>query len=89
MSLGSANRDESQFDNSDALDVTRDASEHLAFGYGIHACLGQMLARFELQIMLAAIVKRLPNLKLAVALEQVRFKHDRQIYGVHNLLVTW
>ncbi len=89
MLLGSANRDERQFDHPNALDIGRDASEHIAFGHGIHACLGQMLARFELQIMLAAMVKRLPNLKLAVPLEQVRFKHDMQIYGVHNLLVTW
>lgn len=89
MLLGSANRDERIFDDPDSLDVQRDTQQHLAFGHGIHQCLGQMLARFELQIMLAAIIRRLPNLKLAVPLEQVRFKHDMQIYGVHNLPVNW
>jgi cytochrome P450 len=89
MLLSSANRDETMFECPDALDATRDASRHLAFGFGIHQCLGQMLARFELQIMYEAILRRLPSLRLAVPLEDVRFKHDMQIYGVHNLPVVW
>ena len=89
MLLGSANRDETMFECPDKVDPRRDASRHLAFGYGIHQCLGQMLARFELQIMYAAILRRLPDLRLAVPLEEIRFKHDMQIYGVHNLPVTW
>ncbi len=87
--LGAANRDGAVFECPDALDATRDASHHLAFGYGIHQCLGQMLARFELQIMFQAILRRLPNLRLAAPLEEIRFKHDMQIYGVHNLPVAW
>ena len=89
MLLASANRDEKFFEASDTLDVTRDASQHLAFGFGIHQCLGQMLARFELQIMFEALLRRLPGLRLAAPLEEVRFKHDMQIYGVHNLPVAW
>jgi cytochrome P450 len=89
MPLASANRDERMFDAPDTLDITRDASQHLAFGFGIHQCLGQMLARYELQIVYAAILRRLPNLRLAVPLEDIRFKHDMQIYGVHNLPVAW
>ena len=89
MLLASANRDEAMFDQPDRLDAARDASNHLAFGFGIHQCLGQMLARVELKIAFEAILRRLPNLKLAVPLVEIRFKHDMQIYGVHNLPVTW
>jgi cytochrome P450 len=89
MLLGSANRDETMFEEPDTIDPHRDASRHLAFGYGIHQCLGQMLARFELQIMYEVILRRLPSLRLAVSLDEIRFKHDMQIYGVHNLPVTW
>ncbi|MEP7085474.1 MAG: cytochrome P450, partial [Betaproteobacteria bacterium] len=79
MLLGSANRDQTIFECPDQLDAARDASRHLAFGFGIHQCLGQMLARFELQIMFEAILRRLPGLRLAVPLEDIRFKHDMQI----------
>ena len=89
MLLASANRDESVFERADMLDPHRDAHRHLAFGYGIHQCLGQMLARFELAIAFEVILRRLPGLRLAVPLDQVRFKHDMQIYGVHNLPVAW
>jgi len=89
MLLASANRDASMFSDPDTIDATRDASRHLAFGFGIHQCLGQMLARFELQIIYEAILRRLPSLRLAVPLEEIRFKHDMQIYGVHNLPVEW
>ena len=89
MLLGSANRDERMFECPDKVDPHRDASRHLAFGYGIHQCLGQMLARIELTIMYEAILRRLPGLRLAVPLDDIRFKHDMQIYGVHNLPVAW
>jgi cytochrome P450 len=89
MLLASANRDETMFAHPDTLDAGRDASQHLAFGFGIHQCLGQMLARYELQIVFEAILRRLPGLRLAVPLEDIRFKHDMQIYGVHNLPVAW
>lgn len=89
MSLPAANRDPALFPDPDRIDVGRDNAQHLTFGYGIHQCLGQMLARFELRVMYAAILARLPTLKLAVPLAQVRFKDDMQIYGVHNLPVTW
>ncbi len=87
--LASVNRDESVFPNPDVVDFARDASAHLAFGYGIHQCLGQMLAHYELHILFAALLKRLPALRLAVPLANIRFKHDMQIYGIHNLPVTW
>jgi cytochrome P450 len=87
--LASANRDERVFADPDRIDCARDASDHLTFGYGIHQCLGQTLARYELQIVYPALLGRLPGLRLAVPLEEIRFKDDMQIYGVHNLPVAW
>jgi len=87
--LASANRDERVFAAPDRLDFARDASEHLTFGYGIHQCLGQTLARYELQVIYPALLRRLPGLRLAAPLEEIRFKDDMQIYGVHNLPVAW
>ena len=89
LSLASANRDESVFSNPDDIDIDRDNSAQLAFGYGIHQCLGQVLARIELQVMFEVLLARLPGLRLAVSLESLRFKHDMQIYGLHNLPVAW
>jgi cytochrome P450 len=87
--LASANRDERVFAEPDRLDFARDASDHLTFGYGIHQCLGQTLARYELQVIYPALLRRLPRLRLTVPLEEIRFKDDMQIYGVHNLPVAW
>ena len=87
--LQAANRDECVFANPDEVDLTRDASQQMAFGFGIHQCLGQMLARVELQIMFGAMLARLPGLRLAAPLEEIRFKTDMQIYGIYNLPVSW
>ncbi|SCE09174.1 cytochrome P450 [Streptomyces sp. DvalAA-19] len=88
LNLPSANRD-GIFRNADELDLHRHTRGHLAFGYGIHQCLGQALARVELQEALPAILRRLPNLKLAIPLEQVKFRSDMSAYGVHELPLTW
>lgn len=87
--LGSANRDAAVFPDPDTVDGGRDAGRHVTFGFGMHQCLGQTLARIELRIMFEAILRRLPGLRLAVPLDGVRFKDDMQIYGVHNLPVAW
>ncbi|KAA9153198.1 cytochrome P450 [Amycolatopsis acidicola] len=84
-----ANRDDSAFPDPDRLDVTRKARHHVAFGYGVHQCLGQPLARIELQVVYSTLYRRLPGLKLAVPLEELPFKHDMIVYGVHELPVTW
>jgi cytochrome P450 len=84
-----ANRDEDAFSDADRLDVHRDARGHLAFGFGVHACLGQPLARVELQIVYGTLYRRLPGLRLAVPLEQIPFKHDSIVYGVYELPVTF
>jgi cytochrome P450 len=87
--LPSANRDEAVFPDPDRIDVDRDNARHVAFGFGIHQCLGQTLARVELQVVFEVLLRRLPGLRLAAPLAQVRFKDDMQIYGVHNLPVSW
>jgi cytochrome P450 len=84
-----ANRDETEFPNSDAFDIGRDASNHLAFGYGIHRCLGQGLARIELQVVFPKLFNRFRNLRLAEALETIPFKYDSQIYGLYSLPLIW
>jgi cytochrome P450 len=90
VSLASANRDDAMFGASERLDLERpDARRHLAFGHGAHLCLGMWLARAELQIALPALAARLPGLRLAVPLSGIRFSEDMQIYGVHELPVTW
>jgi cytochrome P450 len=83
------NRDESAFPMPDVLDIHRPARHHIAFGFGIHQCLGQPLARVELQVVYRTLFRRIPALKLAIPLEEVKFKHDMLIYGVHELPVTW
>lgn len=90
VSLAAANRDQAAFTDPDGLDPHRaDARRHLAFGYGAHLCLGLWLARAELEIALAALASRVPGLRLAVPPADLRFSEDMQIYGVHELPVTW
>ncbi|HEY2654480.1 MAG TPA: cytochrome P450 [Solirubrobacteraceae bacterium] len=84
-----ANRDEDVFAAPDRLDVDRDARGHVAFGFGVHQCLGQSLARLELQVVYGTLYRRIPRLRLAVPIEQIPFKHDSIIYGVYTLPVTW
>ncbi|MEV7890118.1 cytochrome P450 [Streptomyces sp. NPDC002817] len=83
------NRDPEAFEDPDRLDITRDARRHVAFGFGIHQCLGQPLARMELQVVYGTLYKRIPTLKLACDVQDVKFKHDAFIYGVHELPVAW
>ncbi len=85
----SANRDADVFAEPDRLDIERDASQHVSFGYGIHQCLGQGLARIELHVVFNALFARFPDLRLAGSVADVPFKYDSQIYGVYRLPVTW
>jgi hypothetical protein len=73
----------------DTFDIHRDARHHLAFGYGIHQCLGQPLARAELQIVLATLFRRIPTLQVAIPVDQISFHPNLFIYGVDDLPVTW
>ncbi|MFP5021595.1 cytochrome P450 [Pseudonocardia phyllosphaerae] len=83
------NRDPEVYDRPDDLDLTRDARHHLAFGFGVHLCLGLTLARMELQVVYGTLYRRIPTLAAAEPLSDVAFKHDGSVYGVHRLLVTW
>jgi cytochrome P450 len=87
--LSAGNRDESVFPDPDRIDLQRGATAHLAFGYGIHQCLGQQLARVELQEVFARLHQRIPTLRLAVPFEDIEFKNDALVYGVRSLPVTW
>jgi cytochrome P450 len=83
-----ANHDPDVFPDPGAFDVHRDAREHLAFGFGVHQCLGQALARVELQAVFSRLFQRFPTLRLACDMEDLRFK-NALIYGVEELPVTW
>jgi cytochrome P450 len=84
-----ANRDPAVFPDGDRLDLTRDAHRHVAFGFGVHQCLGQPLARLELQVVYSTLYRRIPTLALATDVERIPFKHDGSVYGVYELPVTW
>lgn len=88
-SLAAANRDPNVFENPDALNIDRVHNPHVAFGHGPHLCSGRQLARLELQIMLARLWRRFPNLALAVAPQEVPLRLDMSVYGVHRLPITW
>ncbi|MDN3354687.1 cytochrome P450 [Actinomadura sp. DC4] len=89
VATDAGNRDASAFTDPDVLDIHRQARHHVAFGYGVHQCLGQPLARVELQVVYGTLYRRVPTLRLAVPLEEIRFKHDMLVYGVHGLPVSW
>ena len=83
--IGSANRDERQFENSDTLYIAREPNRHLAFGKGIHHCLGAPLALMEVQIAINTLVQRLPNLRLAVAPESLRWRRGLFVRRLEEL----
>ncbi|MFD5066571.1 cytochrome P450 [Streptomyces sp. NPDC058369] len=89
LSTAVINRDASVYAEPDALDLGREARGHVAFGFGIHQCLGQNLARAELEIALPALFRRLPGLRLAVEPEEVPVKPGDTIQGLLELPVTW
>jgi cytochrome P450 len=88
-SLISANADPHQFSNGDALDIARHENQHLAFGKGIHFCLGAPLARLEGQIAFATLLQRLPNLRLASEAEQLAWTRNPMLRGLRSLPVTF
>ncbi|MDQ0763593.1 cytochrome P450 [Streptomyces canus] len=77
------------FPEPERLDVRRDARRHMAFGFGIHQCLGQPLARLELQVVYHTVFRRIPTLRRATDLDKIPFKDDGIVYGVYELPVTW
>lgn len=85
----SINRDPDVYPDPDVLDIHRSARHHVAFGYGVHQCLGQNLARAELEIAFSSLFARIPTLRLAVAPDEVRAKPGGTVQGLFALPVTW
>jgi len=84
-----ANRDPAAFVLPDDLDIHRASNHHVAFGFGVHQCLGQPLARLELQIAYPALLRRFPGLRVDVPVEEIRFRDKMIVYGVQALPVDW
>ena len=89
VSLASANRDAAHFDRPDELDVTRAENKHLAFGFGIHYCLGAPLARLEGVIALRTLFARFPDVRLAVPPDECRWRPGVLFRGLEMLPLTW
>lgn len=85
--IGSANRDETAFENPDALYITREPNRHLSFGQGLHFCLGAPLARLEAQIALDTLLRRAPNLRLKVSPASLRWRPSMILRGLDALPV--
>ncbi|MCE7005945.1 cytochrome P450 [Kibdelosporangium philippinense] len=89
ISLPAANRDPMRFIDPDRLSLKGNAAGHVTFGHGIHQCLGQQLARIEMRIGLATLLREFPTLRLAIPADEVPMRDDMSIYGVHSLPVAW
>ena len=89
VSLGSANRDDASFPDAAEFDIHRGDRHHVSFGYGIHQCLGQNLARAELEITFRTLLRRMPNLRLTKDIADLDYKDTVAISGVYSLPVAW
>jgi cytochrome P450 len=87
LSLAAANRDPARFDGAEELRVDRDPAGHVAFGHGLHHCLGAQLARIEGQEALGLLLARRPELALAVDPQELLYRHSTLIRGLRNLPV--
>jgi cytochrome P450 len=87
--IGSANRDETVFENPDRLNITREPNKHLSFGQGVHFCLGAPLARMEAQIAINTLLSRMPNLRLKVSPDSLRWRPSMILRGLDSLPVAF
>jgi cytochrome P450 monooxygenase len=87
--VAAANHDSNVFECPERFDPNRPASKHVAFGYGVHQCLGANLVRAELEIVLRTLFDRIPSLQLAIPVEELPFKYNGVIFGLHELRVRW
>jgi cytochrome P450 len=89
VSMAAANRDERTFTGAEEMDLRRSPNPHLAFGAGAHACIGQPLARTELQAVLDVLLRRLPSLELAVGVDDLDRVEGLVVGGLRELPVRW
>jgi cytochrome P450 len=87
--LGSANRDETQFTQPEELDIARSLNRHVAFGQGIHVCLGAPLARLEGDIAFTSLLQRLPNLRLDAPRDAITWRGNFSLHGINSLPVAF
>lgn len=87
--INSANRDESVFPNPDRFDIKNGGTQHVAFGFGIHQCLGQTLARIELESVFRNIFEIFPTLRFAEEKDEIDYKLDSFVIGLNRLPVAW
>ncbi|GAA0908497.1 cytochrome P450 [Pseudonocardia zijingensis] len=89
IAMHAANRDPAQYPDPDTLDLRRRTTGHLALGHGIHQCLGQQLARVEMQVAFPALFARFPTLRLDCDPADVPLRVHSTIFGVHTLPISW
>ncbi|WP_437061713.1 cytochrome P450 [Streptomyces sp. enrichment culture] len=87
--LAAANHDETVFEDPGKIDFQRKGKQHVAFSYGIHQCVGQNIARLELVTAISTLLDRVPTLRAAAPLHEVRFRHGGIAFGPEQVLVTW
>ncbi len=87
--LASANRDDQQFKDADSLDLGREPNPHVAFGQGVHYCLGAPLARLEGQIAISTLLRRMSDLKLAIPPPGLRWRRGLVLRGLEALPVEF
>ncbi|SOD62663.1 Cytochrome P450 [Streptomyces zhaozhouensis] len=87
--LAAANHDPAVFEEPGNIDFDRAEKRHVAFSYGVHQCVGQNIARLELNVAVGTLVDRVPTLRSAVPWEEIRFRHDGIAFGPERLPVTW
>jgi cytochrome P450 len=88
--LMAANWDDAAFPDPERFNIHRkDVRNQIGFGYGVHQCVGQTLARLELQVALQGVIDGIPTLRLAAPVEDLPFKHEALFYGLYELPVAW
>jgi cytochrome P450 len=86
--IGSANRDEQIFHNPEELDITREPNKHLSFGQGTHFCLGASLARLEAETAISTLLRRIPELRLSVPPDALRWRPSMILRGLDSLPIS-
>jgi cytochrome P450 len=89
LNLPAGNRDSAFVDDPNIFDIHRVNRGHVAFGFGTHQCIGQTLARAELEIAVPTLFRRIPNLQVVVPLQELKLRSDMGVFGVHSLPVSW